>query len=299
MRLGRASSDARTKHEASFTFCYSLLEPPMSNAPQRPLLPRKQPRQQRAHDTMESILEAAAQVHRDRGLEKDDHHQVALRAGMSVGSLYQYSPSKDAILYALLERKFGRVVRKLEASIEGSRGESLEARTSALIEALFREEGRARASSAPSSRQAPRLDKRRRAHMADQVHRLVHGMLEEHRTELGVQDLELASWMLVQAVTGIADAAMLGPLEELRDPAFIDAVTDHALGALGRKRRRRNTLSDDCCRTLSRYTVKVALTFTSSASQSSMNPRCQRMTSPRASEAAPPRVVSMSRAMVS
>lgn len=211
----------------------------MSNAPQRPLLPRKQPRQQRAHDTMESILEAAAQVLETVGFEKMTTTKVALRAGTSVGSLYQYFPSKDAILYALLERKFGHVVRKLGASIEGSRGESLETRTSALIESLFREKAARAKLGAELARQAPRLDKRRMAaHMADQVHRLVHGMLEEHRDELGVQDLELASWLLVHAVTGIADAAMLGPLEKLRDPAFIDAVTDHALGALGRKRRR-------------------------------------------------------------
>ncbi|AKU94110.1 Transcriptional regulator, TetR family [Labilithrix luteola] len=188
---------------------------------------------------MESILEAAAQVLETVGFEKMTTTKVALRAGTSVGSLYQYFPSKDALLYALLERKFARIVSKLATSIESSRGESLDVRTSALIEALFREKAARAKLGAELARQAPRLDKRRMAaHLAEEVHRLVHGMLEEHREELGVQDLELASWMLVHAVTGIADAAMLGALERLRDPAFIEAVTDHALGALGRKRRR-------------------------------------------------------------
>jgi len=69
--------------------------------------PRKKPRQARARATWEAVLEAAAQVLREAGPEALTTNRVAERAGVSVGSLYQYFPSKQAI-YAELSRKLRR-----------------------------------------------------------------------------------------------------------------------------------------------------------------------------------------------
>jgi AcrR family transcriptional regulator len=68
---------------------------------------RKTPRQQRAVHTVDALLEAAAQVLELEGLEGFNTNAVARRAGASVGSLYQYFPSKDALTLALLLREDG------------------------------------------------------------------------------------------------------------------------------------------------------------------------------------------------
>ena len=68
-----------------------------------PLIPRKKPSQARSQATMDAILDAAAQVFADKGYTATTNH-IARRAGVSIGSLYQYFPNKDAILYSLMER---------------------------------------------------------------------------------------------------------------------------------------------------------------------------------------------------
>lgn len=65
---------------------------------------RKTPRQRRAVHTVDALLEAAALVLEEAGLEGFNTNAVARRAGASVGSLYQYFPSKDALTLALLLR---------------------------------------------------------------------------------------------------------------------------------------------------------------------------------------------------
>ena len=62
--------------------------------------PRKQPKQQRAAETRERILDAAARVFSDHGYAGGTTNRIAERANMSIGSVYQYFPNKDAILRA-------------------------------------------------------------------------------------------------------------------------------------------------------------------------------------------------------
>lgn len=65
---------------------------------------RRRPRQARSRATYDSILEAAAQVLEREGAAGLNTNRVAERAGVSVGTLYQYFPDKDAILLAVAER---------------------------------------------------------------------------------------------------------------------------------------------------------------------------------------------------
>ncbi|HLU72059.1 MAG TPA: TetR/AcrR family transcriptional regulator [Nonomuraea sp.] len=67
------------------------------------LTPRKRPRQQRSRETVEAILEAAAQLFQRHGYAATTTNKIADRAGVSVGSLYQYFPNKDALLLALAD----------------------------------------------------------------------------------------------------------------------------------------------------------------------------------------------------
>ncbi|MFD0473770.1 TetR/AcrR family transcriptional regulator [Nonomuraea thailandensis] len=67
------------------------------------LTPRKQPRQHRSRETVAVILEAAAQLFQRYGYAGTTTNKIAERAGVSIGSLYQYFPNKDALLVALAE----------------------------------------------------------------------------------------------------------------------------------------------------------------------------------------------------
>lgn len=72
--------------------------------PQPRLEPRKQPRQVRAELTRERILDSAAHVFAEHGYAAGTTNRIAAHARVSIGSLYQYYPSKDAILLELLTR---------------------------------------------------------------------------------------------------------------------------------------------------------------------------------------------------
>ena len=78
-----------------------------------PTRPRKRPRQARSRLTVEAILDAAARVFERHGYAAGTTNRIAERAGVSIGSLYQYYPNKDAILVALVERHLDEGVAAL------------------------------------------------------------------------------------------------------------------------------------------------------------------------------------------
>jgi AcrR family transcriptional regulator len=80
---------------------------------QKRLEPRKQPRQRRAQATVEDVLAAAAQVFETFGYAAGTTNRIAERAGVSIGTLYQYFPSKEALAVALLERHIDEGMRRL------------------------------------------------------------------------------------------------------------------------------------------------------------------------------------------
>jgi len=74
----------------------------------KPLRPRKTPSQPRSAETVAAIIEAAAQILETEGFEGFNTNAVARLAGVSIGSLYQYFPGKDALTVALIERETTR-----------------------------------------------------------------------------------------------------------------------------------------------------------------------------------------------
>ncbi len=77
------------------------------------LEPRKQPLQQRSQTTVEYVLTAAAQVFEEHGYAAGTTNRIAERAGVSIGTLYQYFPNKEALAVALLERHLAEGMRQL------------------------------------------------------------------------------------------------------------------------------------------------------------------------------------------
>jgi AcrR family transcriptional regulator len=98
----------------------------------RRLQPRRTPRQVRAELTRERILAAAAHVFAEYGYAAGTTNRIAERARISIGSLYQYFPNKDAILAKLLVRHVDRGAWKEADELDLSAG-SLEATVRALV----------------------------------------------------------------------------------------------------------------------------------------------------------------------
>jgi len=80
--------------------------------------PRKTPLQARAEVTVDSICEATIQVLLSHGAERLTTTRVADRAGVSVGTLYQYYPNKRSLLYAVMEEHLDRVATAVESACE-------------------------------------------------------------------------------------------------------------------------------------------------------------------------------------
>jgi AcrR family transcriptional regulator len=76
--------------------------------------PRKKPRQKRSADTVAVIVEATARILETNGFEGFNTNAVAEKAGVSIGSLYQYFPSKQALLSAIIEREVAPMLAVIE-----------------------------------------------------------------------------------------------------------------------------------------------------------------------------------------
>jgi AcrR family transcriptional regulator len=82
------------------------------------LEPRKTPIQARSAVTVDAISEAAIQVLLSHGAERFTTTRVAERAGVSVGTLYQYYPNKQSLLFAVLELHLNHVAATVQAACE-------------------------------------------------------------------------------------------------------------------------------------------------------------------------------------
>lgn len=193
------------------------------------LAPRKVPRQRRSAVTVAILLDAAARILDERGLEGFNTNAVAECAGVSIGSLYQYFPSKQALLAALLRAEQAA----LRAALEG-----------ALVPLPSRlEEGVAALAAAAASRQ---LDRPRLARLLDQaeatlpldaeitasrvaIGAIIAGFLAAHVHRHGLPPGQAAADLAALA-RALIDRA--GEARETDRAALVARVTRAALGYL-------------------------------------------------------------------
>ena len=101
------------------------------------LKPRKTPRQARSTATVEAIFDATIQVLLVDGANLLTTTRVAERAGVSVGTVYQYFPHKQALLHAILKRHLERIAAAVEAVGQEYEGRTLAAISDALVAAYL------------------------------------------------------------------------------------------------------------------------------------------------------------------
>ena len=92
---------------------------PASRTARRPAKPVREPRQRRARATVEAIVEAAARILVEHGWSRFNTNAIAARAGVSVGSLYEYFPDKQALLERLLHDHLAQAEARLAAAESG------------------------------------------------------------------------------------------------------------------------------------------------------------------------------------
>lgn len=177
--------------------------------------------------TVDAILGATAQILRVRGLGQTTTRAIADRAGVSVGSLYQYFPSKEAVVRALALHERERVLAALHETLETTRGASLEDRTCALVETLL-----------AIKMADPELGARLAAAMLEidgpcyfrddtEPFRL---LVRQALAELGVAgELDLISFVIVRALEGVLTGAATGE-RRFDDPNLAGEITRLVLG---------------------------------------------------------------------
>lgn len=163
-----------------------------------------------------TILDAAARVLIKDGYEAFSTNRVAEKAGVSVGSLYQYFPNKESLIAQLMERHVQELERGIDAITEAAEGLSL----TQIVYALIEENVRAHLVDPELHRvlsDVPEMGKNEpKDAFAVKAKARVRATLEAHRKEIVVKDLDLATYILAKLVEASVHDAVSERPDELR-----------------------------------------------------------------------------------
>lgn len=185
--------------------------------------PRITPRQERAQDTVEVILEAAARVITTEGYEHATTNRIALVAGVSIGSLYRYFPSKDALIAALYDRHSTETMAGLAAIIAATRRAPLATALRAVLQAEFRvHSGDALLHRVLCERILHTDTRARFDRLLERYVSLVRDELIARRDELGEVDPDRAAFIVVHTIHALSHAALHHRISYFMDEAYLD-----------------------------------------------------------------------------
>jgi AcrR family transcriptional regulator len=174
-------------------------------------VPRKSPTQVRSRATVDAIVAATARVLVRDGYDALSTNRVAKEAGVSVGSLYQYFPGKEALVAAVMEQYASRMQENIATRMQNAPpAASAEEVATELIRAMLAAQQAEPRLHRALVEQVPRIGALRRLHeLSTNYERLVEAWLEEHRELIEVKDAKMASFVLVAAVEGLVNRATL------------------------------------------------------------------------------------------
>lgn len=184
------------------------------------LQPRKTPRQARSEVTVNVIFQATIQVLLAVGPSRLTTTRVAERAGVSVGTMYQYFPHKQALLYAVLRRHLDTVAKAVESVCEGHRGGVVDAMIDKLVIAYIDAKAVRANVSRVLYRVAAELDVGElRGEISKRIHNAIVGLLSS-ATDAELNDLPAVAFTMQAAMTGAARAVF----ESGATPAMLDVL---------------------------------------------------------------------------
>ncbi len=190
-----------------------------------PTEPRRLPTQARAQSTVQKILKAATQVLERLGYDDTTTNHIARQAKISVGSLYQYFPSKDAIVLALWEERIETDYLEASQRLEELKGLSIEEFFSTTLRHHFESFVKNARLKVELLRVCPRLvDNKRVLDVHLRFAGLIEALLEHHRERIHVKDPALVSQILVNSIMGNIQTYAGSDPKRLADPKFQDEV---------------------------------------------------------------------------
>jgi AcrR family transcriptional regulator len=187
---------------------------------------RKQPKQARSAELVAAILDAAVQVLAKEGAQRFTTARVAEKAGVSVGSLYQYFPNKAAILFRLQSDEWRQTSELLRGILEDVRRSPLE-RLRTLVHAFIRsecDEAEMRVAlndAAPLYRDAPEAREARAA-----GDRTVQVFMQEALPEASEATRALAGELITTTLSVVGKRFSETPRTSTEIEAYADAMAD-------------------------------------------------------------------------
>lgn len=197
------------------------------------LSPRKEPQQERSKATVDSLVEAAAELLIEEGFHKASTNKIAERAGVSVGSLYQYFPNKEALIAAVVEdfgdRQFEVLASTLQEIVEAPLDEAVESLIGAMLEAKLLEPELSRVLFEQLP-QVGQIDVLR--DWTDRACQVVEMALRARSEEIEVRNVEIAAFVLVSTCHGIVHTAVVQRPDLLEDGTLAHETAQLILGYL-------------------------------------------------------------------
>lgn len=198
----------------------------MADHPRAQISSRKQPKQARATELVAAVLDAAVQVLAKEGAQRFTTARVAEKAGVSVGSLYQYFPNKAAILFRLQSDEWRQTIALLRDILEDVQRPPLE-RLRALVHAFIRSECDEAAvrvaldDAAPLYRDAPEAKE-----VKASGDRIVQVFMREALPDVSEATRDLAGDLITTTLSAVGKQFSETPRTSAEIEAYADAMAD-------------------------------------------------------------------------
>lgn len=212
----------------------------MASAAKKRPTPRKEPSQDRSRATVDTIIDAAARILVKDGYDAFTTNRVAEKAGVSIGSLYQYFPNKEALLSELMRRHTEELEKGVEEMVERAKSAPLADVVRAAIDHNVRLHLVNPALHRKLSDEVPSLGPLDwEAAFAERTIKRVRQVLEACRDEIVVEDLDLAVYILTHTVEALIHNSVTERPDDLKSGKLTDEVTRMLLSYLTGKTPRR------------------------------------------------------------
>ncbi len=183
-------------------------------------------------------MEAAARVFSERGYAGGSTNWIAQTAGVSIGSLYEYFPNKDAILVSVAERHLARMMGDIERLLEAAQGEQpdLEALLRRFVLALLEVHERDPQLHHVVFAEAPHPPELHACvlQMEETLAHLLEALLRESR-EVALSDTDAAAHLVVQTAEALTHRFAHEGIHGLPRERFVDEVVSLLSGYLRRR----------------------------------------------------------------
>lgn len=193
--------------------------------------PRKRPKQERSQATVEAILMATAHVLTESGYDRFNTNRVAELAGVSIGSLYQYFPNKEALIVALAEQHASKMVALAQHHLEGLGDCSISEVLSRIIKAAFAAHAVNPRLHRVLNEQVPRSVATRQTTEV-RMEDMLRAFLEKRRDRVKPENLDLTVFIVGNTIESLTHRAVLDCPELLSDGKLEQEITTLLLSYL-------------------------------------------------------------------